>query len=101
MLAARRMVWIEKEDADPIGVPIDFSAPEDESRSWCCEVRIGWPEGSETHQVRGVDAVQALDLAMRFAGLQLSVSRYHREGSLYFERPGDEYGFPAPEQPSR
>jgi hypothetical protein len=101
MLAARRMLWIEKEDGDFIGVPVDFTVPEDDRSAWCCEVRIGWPDGPEIHRICGLDAVHALELAMRFTGVQLRVSRYHREGSLYFEHPGDDYGFPDPEHPSR
>ena len=101
MVAARRMLWIEKEDGDPTGVPVDFAVPEDDRSAWCCEVRIGWPEGSEIHRICGVDAVQALELAMRFTGARLRVSRFHREGSLYFEQPGDDYRFPDPEPPSR
>jgi hypothetical protein len=99
MIAARRMLWIEREEADPLGVPVDFAVPVDEGTAWRCDVSIGWPHGPEIFRVLGFDAVQALDLAMEHTAIRLEISQYHREGSLYFDRPGEGYGLRLPPAP--
>jgi hypothetical protein len=42
----------------------------------------------------GVDAVQALDLAMRMIGAQIYASDHHASGKLMWLEPGKGYGFP-------
>ena len=44
----------------------------------------------------GVDGVQALRLTLEMIGAELYSSPYHATGQLYFEKPGDGYGFPVP-----
>lgn len=44
----------------------------------------------------GVDAVQALELALKIIGAQLYASDHHASGRLMWEAPGKGYGFPVP-----
>jgi len=75
---------------------VTFAVPVDDGSAWRCDVSIGWPAGAETFSVLGFDAVQALELAMGRAAVQLEISPCHRDGSLYFDRAGGGYGFRPP-----
>jgi hypothetical protein len=44
--------------------------------------------------VFGVDAVQALELALRIIGAHIYASEHHKSGKLMWLEPGDGYGFP-------
>lgn len=77
-----------------IDVPVTIDAPQPDDRSWRCVYAIGWPELRWESAAYGVDAVQALDLAMRKIATELYMSQYHEAGTLRWERPGGGYGFP-------
>lgn len=70
--------------------------PELEGSAWRCAYEIGWPDGSRASAAYGVDAVQALELAMQKIGIELYMSDAHEAGALVWERPGGGYGFPLP-----
>ncbi|MEO7221175.1 MAG: hypothetical protein ABIY37_01755 [Devosia sp.] len=93
MIAASRMLWIEREGED-IGVPVIFATPVEDRGAWRCDVTIRWPDSERAFSATGFDSVQALQLAMRQTAMELEMSPYHREGSLYFDEPGRDYGFP-------
>jgi hypothetical protein len=57
-------------------------------------VEIDWPEGTLEAAAVGVDAVQALDLALRMVGTQIYASDHHASGKLRWLEPGKGYGFP-------
>ncbi|GJE40704.1 DUF6968 family protein [Methylobacterium persicinum] len=78
------------------GVPIVLHAPENDDGMWICRYTIGWPEGTEERFGAGVDAFQALDLALKMIGCRLYASAHHKSGTLFFEEPGTGYGFPVP-----
>ena len=42
----------------------------------------------------GVDAIQALELALRMIGAFIYSSDHHASGNLVWEAPGKGYGFP-------
>ena len=44
----------------------------------------------------GVDAVQALELALRMIGAFIYGSDHHESGNLIWGAPGQGYGFPVP-----
>lgn len=82
---------------DNIQIPIRiFSPKQQEPRAWSCQYEIDWPEGKETTEIWGVDSVQAMVLTLQAIGSNIYTSTYHQSGSLFFEAPGQGYGFPVP-----
>ena len=79
-----------------VDVPITISAPEGSGRTWSCAFEIGWPSGSRRREAHGVDAVQALGLALQMIGTILYTSNEHADGLLRWEKAGHGYGFPVP-----
>lgn len=77
-------------------VAVTISPPVDRGRYWECQYEIGWPEGKKTSEARGADAVQAIHLAMQAISVHLYASKHHQSGKLYWDRPGQGYGFPMP-----
>ena len=77
-------------------VPISIEAPSGSGRDWHCSYEIGWPSGAHRKQAGGVDAVQAVCLALQRIGTDLYTSNEHLEGRLRWEKAGDGYGFPVP-----
>ena len=71
-------------------------APERAEIDWSCQVEIDWPDGTVTGVATGVDAVQALDLALKMVGAQNYASDHHRSGRLEWLHPREGYGFPVP-----
>jgi hypothetical protein len=94
MIIAERIVML-REAAIDRAVPIRIFAPRAEPEGhWTCRYEIGWPHGVKAHDVGGVDAVQALLLALSTVGVELYTSDAHKEGRLRFERESSGYGFP-------
>lgn len=44
----------------------------------------------------GYDAMQALVVALNMIGSDIYTSNYHKAGALFFDKPGNGYGFPVP-----
>ena len=95
MKIAARTLHIQT-DAIPTPVQIVVNAPVSDNGAWACEFVIGWPEGDFTFRAMGLDAVQALSIALGRIAYQLYMSPHHAAGTLYFERPGTGYGFRLP-----
>jgi hypothetical protein len=80
-----------------IQIPVRVFAPiQQEPHAWSCRYQIEWPEGKETRDMWGVDSIQALLLALQAIGSDIYTSSYHKTGGLFFEMPGQGYGFPVP-----
>lgn len=93
MTIAARMLKLRRTTGD-IEIPVRIFAPEQQDMDWSCRIEIGWPEGMRAIAVSGVDAVQALELAMKIIGVHLYTSDHHASGNLMWEEPGKGYGFP-------
>ncbi len=79
---------------DSIPVKVTVNAPIEEEQDWTCRYTIDWPDRPRRFYTVGVDAVQAVMLAMEMIGAELYTSEAHRNGSLRWFEPGDGYGFP-------
>jgi hypothetical protein len=93
-IALRTLTYLEHDQA--IQIQISISAPVQAEGPWFCEWSIDWPHGMRASRAYGVDGVQALRLTLEMIGTELYSSPYHATGHLYFEKPGDGYGFPVP-----
>jgi len=92
-IATRTLTWREGDKDVPVEIRI--YEPEKESESaWDCRFEIAWPDRLKQTTIYGVDAVQALVLALQMVAVEIYVSDYHKSGNLHFEKPGAGYGFP-------
>ncbi len=77
-----------------VEIPIRIFALEPQEVDWSCRFEIGWPDGTLAMEAMGVDAVQALELAMKMIGVTIYASDHHASGQLEWLKPGQGYGFP-------
>ena len=82
--AGERPVEIRLYAAEPVG-------PE-----WDCRYEIDWSDGVARSHTQGNDALHALHLAMQKIGMDLYMSRYHQERTMWWIKPWVGYGFPLP-----
>jgi hypothetical protein len=83
-----------RQGSSEIAVPIRIFAPEQHDIDWACRFEIGWPDETTTMEIMGVDAVQALELAMKTIGAFIYSTDHHASGNLMWLEPGTGYGFP-------
>jgi len=95
MVIATRVLKL-RQGTGEIPVPIRIFAPERREIDWACRFEIGWPDEAVEMDVFGVDAVQALELALRIIGAFIYSSDHHASGNLVWQAPGQGYGFPVP-----
>ncbi|MBS0536894.1 MAG: hypothetical protein JSR72_22785 [Proteobacteria bacterium] len=93
IIGTRTLTWRDGERT--MEIPISIYAPERETPGvWRCRYDVGWPEGLRVFAGYGVDAIQALVIALGMIGAELYSSSYHKSGSLVWDKPGSGYGFP-------
>lgn len=93
MIIATRVLTLQNAERS-IEIPIKIFAPEPEKVDWSCRFQIGWPDGTLERAAVGVDAIQALLLALQMIGAQIYASDHHAAGKLSWLAPGQGYGFP-------
>lgn len=94
MLIATRTLKL-KTDGAVVDVPVALFAPVRETDgAWRCDTTIGWPDGESRKSTFGADSMQALMLALQMIGTELHVSEAHEAGALFWDKPGNGYGFP-------
>lgn len=92
MLIAERKLTLERDSA--VQIPVRVFLPRELSADWACRFTIGWPDEEFEMEVFGVDAFQALELALRTIGVMIYTSEHHKAGELMWLEAGDGYGFP-------
>jgi hypothetical protein len=93
MIIATRVLTLRRTGGET-DIPVRLFAPEQQNDDWICRFEIDWPEGRLTQSAGGVDAMQALELAMKMIGVLLYASDHHESGELMWMEPGKGYGFP-------
>jgi hypothetical protein len=71
-----------------------FSPEKSINGSWSCRYEIGWPDKKKIVEAGGFDAMQALISALQMIGADLYATNYHKAGQLFWDKPGQGYGFP-------
>lgn len=94
MIAERRLLLYV--DGAEVGVRVRVFSPVEGSLDWSCRAEICWPDEMEEVTLYGIDAVQALCLALQTVGARLYMSDAHKQGRLRWSEPGTGYGFPVP-----
>ncbi len=93
MIIAERVLHVELPDGT-VPVPVRLYQPRKDQLSYLCRIEIDWPDGRYEMETGGIDAMQALELAMKTIGAVLYTSTYHKQGRLFWDEPGTGYGFP-------
>ncbi len=93
MMIASRALRLRRAGND-VEIPIRIFAPKPQPIDWSCRFEIGWPDGILSAEAMGVDAIQALDLALKMIGATIYASDHHASGNLIWLEPGKGYGFP-------
>jgi hypothetical protein len=95
MIFASRDLTLRMDNGEQT-IAIRLFAPECAEGDWACRYEIDWPHQKRRFKAHGVDAVQALMLALHMVAADLYTSPYHEAGGLFWEKPGAGYGFPLP-----
>ena len=83
-------------DTPDISIPVRVHSPIPAKIDWSCHVEIGWPDKSWSRDVSGIDAIDALELALRMVGTELYRGEWHANNQLVWLGQGEGYGFPVP-----
>jgi hypothetical protein len=93
MVIATRTLKLRRPGGN-LEIPVRLFAPERQNADWSCKFEIGWPDGTLTMAAKGIDAVQALHLALQMIGAFIYSSDHHTSGDLMWQEQGKGYGFP-------
>ena len=63
---------------------------------WGCRHEVDWPEGKKARVSYGLDALQALVIALQLIGSELYISTYRANGLLRASDQETGYGFSVP-----
>ncbi len=84
------------------GVDVDVDVlirlfwPTRNKEAWYCRWEIDWPDRQRVNSAGGVDAIQALLLALSMIGAELYCSDEHQSVGLSWGQDWIGYGFPLP-----
>ena len=96
MWSMKRQLTLLRE-GQPFPMCVDIAAPTRcEDHAWECRYALHWPGDTREGAAYGIDAVQALTLALNIVAAHLYTSDFHKERRLFWESLGDGYGFPLP-----
>jgi len=95
MIIATRTLVV-RDNNRSIDLPVRIHAPEKAGAEWICRFEIEWPEGRVERWGAGVDAVQALWIALQMIGTEIYTSQKHEAGQVAWLEPGRGYGLPVP-----
>jgi hypothetical protein len=93
IVAERILEWRGAQGAKPIHVKI--FVPQRTNQAWTCTYAIDWPDGEKEKTASGIDAMQALMIALQMIGSEIYTSRYQKDGSVTFAGSNG-CGFPVP-----
>ena len=64
--------------------------------NYLCRFQVEWPSKTTDLRAGGVDAFQALILALQMLGATINTSEAVKEGKLVWLEPGGGFGLPVP-----
>lgn len=69
-------LYLEIGDADrAIDIVVRKPEPEPSGKAWTCRYEVDWPEGSKARDAYGLEALQALVLALEMIGAEILCQR--------------------------
>ncbi len=94
MIIAERTLYATTNTNPRVPITVRLFSPVQNKIDWSCSYEIDWPTGKRAQKIHGLDGMQAIILALQMIGSDLYASKYHDDGSLFLEQPGNGYGFP-------
>lgn len=95
MIIGERILTVIHEGRE-VPVRIQIFLPEQIGPHWNCHYTIDWPDVPIESFCGGNDAIAALHGATLKVGMELYMSRYHHERTMWWLKPWVGYGFPLP-----
>ena len=95
MLVVMHELFLKSQPAD-VRIEIRVYQPIQFEKDWGCRYEIDWPEGSKVLIAYGLDALQALVIALKLIVTELYTSTYHADRLLRAYDREEGYGFPVP-----
>ena len=92
-IASRALVLRSGENTNPVAINI-FAPERETDGAWACRYTVDWPEQPSDRKIFGFDSMQALLLTLQTIGAEIYSSSYHKAGQLFWDKPGEGYGFP-------
>lgn len=80
------VIFVERqfELGDSATVTVRFPPPAPDGNDYRCDYKITWPDRARSAYAMGIDAVQALLLAMQWAHVDLLASPEHKAGARLY-----------------
>jgi hypothetical protein len=79
-----------------VDVAVSVSWPVLDQQAWRCRWEINWPDRTRSNVGCGIDAMQALIVALQMIGSEIYCSHEHQSGRLAWTEDTTGYGFPVP-----
>ena len=95
-IAVRHYDLAENGQRSDVTVRIFQPEPDPDGPHYRCKVQIEWPSDIKQLFAYGVDAIQALILALNLLGTYINTSQAVKEGRLVWLKPGGGFGLPVP-----
>lgn len=96
MIIASRILHLI-DGASKTRIEIRLFAPAERDSAWWCAYEIDWPKATWKSAAGGIDSLQAIQMALQKIGAEIYTSESHRSGKLVWDRAGNGYGFPVPQ----
>lgn len=95
-IAVRNYSLVENGQRSDVTVRIFKPEPYPDESTYRCRFRIEWPSETKELYACGVDAIQALLLALQMLGATIYTSQEVKEGRLVWLELGGGFGLPVP-----
>ena len=95
-IAVRQYSLVENGQRSDVTVRIFQPEPVHDEPHYRCGFQIEWPSGMKQRYAYGIDAIQALILALDILGAYINTSQVAKEGKLVWLEPGGGFGLPVP-----
>ena len=95
-IAVRHYSLVEKGQRSDVTARIFKPERDPDGPNYRCRFQIEWPSDVKQFHAYGVDAIQALILALNLMGAYINTSQAVKKGKLVWLEPGGGFGLPVP-----
>ncbi len=93
-IAVRSYALMENGRRTEVTVRLFRPEPDPDESTYRCRFLVEWPSKTQDLYACGVDAIQALLLALQMLGATIYTSQAVKEGRLVWHEPGGGFGLP-------
>ncbi len=92
--AVRKFSLVNEGQSSEVTVRLFHPEPYPDHSGYQCRVKVEWPSKTQDLHVGGVDAIQAVILALQTLGAIINTSEEAKEGRLVWFEQGSGFGLP-------